>query len=154
MDKLIINSYSEFEQYVGKELGVSEYHKVTQDQINMFAEATLDHQWIHVDPERAKQESPYGTTIAHGYLNLSILPFLWSQVIEVNNIKMLVNYGIEKLKFSQPVLVDSEVRIRAKLNSLKDLRGVSKAEINVILEIKDNKKPALDAILIFLYHFK
>ena len=153
MDKLIINSYSEFEQYVGKELGVSEYHKVTQDQINMFAEATLDHQWIHVDPERAKQESPYGTTIAHGYLNLSILPFLWSQVIEVNNIKMLVNYGIEKLKFSQPVLVDSEVRIRAKLNSLKDLRGVSKAEINVILEIKDNKKPALDAVLIFLYHF-
>ena len=153
MGKLIINSYSEFEQYVGKELGVSEYHKVTQDQINMFAEATLDHQWIHVDPERAKQESPYGTTIAHGYLNLSILPFLWSQVIEVNNIKMLVNYGIEKLKFSQPVLVDSEVRIRAKLNSLKDLRGVSKAEINVILEIKDNKKPALDAVLIFLYHF-
>jgi len=153
MGKLIINSYSEFEQYVGKELGVSEYHKVTQDQINMFAEATLDHQWIHVDPERAKQESPYGKTIAHGYLNLSILPFLWSQVIEVNNIKMLVNYGIEKLKFSQPVLVDSEVRIRAKLNSLKDLRGVSKAEINVILEIKDNKKPALDAVLIFLYHF-
>lgn len=153
MGKLIINSYSEFEQYVGKELGVSEYHKVTQDQINMFAEATLDHQWIHVDPERAKKESPYGKTIAHGYLNLSILPFLWSQVIEVNNIKMLVNYGIEKLKFSQPVLVDSEVRIRAKLNSLKDLRGVSKAEINVILEIKDNKKPALDAVLIFLYHF-
>jgi len=153
MGKLIINSYSEFEQYVGKELGVSEYHKVTQDQINMFAEATLDHQWIHVDPERAKKESTYGKTIAHGYLNLSILPFLWSQVIEVNNIKMLVNYGIEKLKFSQPVLVDSEVRIRAKLNSLKDLRGVSKAEINVILEIKDNKKPALDAVLIFLYHF-
>lgn len=153
MGKLIINSYSEFEQYVGKELGVSEYHKITQDQINMFADATLDHQWIHVDSERAKKESPYETTIAHGYLNLSILPFLWSQVIEVNNIKMLVNYGIEKLKFSQPVLVDSDVRIRAKLNSLKDLRGVTKAEINVILEIKDIKKPALDAVLIFLYHF-
>lgn len=154
MGKLIINSYSEFEQYVGKELGVSEYHKITQDQINLFAEATLDHQWIHVDTERAKKESPYETTIAHGYLNLSILPYLWSQVIEVNNIKMLVNYGIEKLKFSQPVLVGSEVRIRAKLNSLKDLRGVTKAEINVILEIKDNDKPALDAMLVFLYHFK
>ena len=67
---------------------------------------------------------------------------------------MLVNYGIEKLKFSQPVLVETEVRIRAKLNSLKDLRGITKAEINVILEIKDNEKPALDAVLIFLYHFK
>ena len=154
MGKLIINSYSEFEQYVGKELGVSNYHKISQEQINMFADATLDHQWIHVDTERVKKESPYGTTIAHGYLNLSIIPYLWDQVIEVNNIKMLVNYGIEKLKFSQPVLVDTEVRIRAKLNSLKDLRGITKAEINVILEIKDNKKPALDAVLIFLYHFK
>jgi len=154
MGKLIINSYTEFEQYVGKELGVSDYHKISQAQINMFADATLDHQWIHVDTERAKKESPYATTIAHGYLNLSILPYLWSQVIEVNNIKMLVNYGIEKLKFSQPVLVGSEVRIRAKLNSLKDLRGVTKAEINVILEIKDNDKPALDAMLVFLYHFK
>ena len=154
MGKLIINSYSEFEQYVGKELGVSNYHKISQEQINMFADATLDHQWIHVDTERVKKESPYGTTIAHGYLNLSILPYLWDQVIEVNNIKMLVNYGIEKLKFSQPVLVDTEVRIRAKLNSLKDLRGITKAEINVILEIKDNEKPALDAVLIFLYHFK
>ena len=140
MGKLIINSYSEFEQYVGKELGVSNYHKISQEQINMFADATLDHQWIHVDTERVKKESPYGTTIAHGYLNLSILPYLWDQVIEVNNIKMLVNYGIEKLKFSQPVLVDTEVRIRAKLNSLKDLRGITKAEINVILEIKDNEK--------------
>ena len=74
MGKLIINSYSEFEQYVGKELGVSNYHKISQEQINMFADATLDHQWIHVDTERVKKESPYGTTIAHGYLNLSILP--------------------------------------------------------------------------------
>lgn len=153
MEKLIINSYSEFEQYIGKELGVSEYHKVTQDQINKFADATLDYQWIHVDEERAKKESPYGTTIAHGYLNLSLLPYLWYQIIEVNNIKMLVNYGIEKLKFNQPVLVGSEVRLSAKLHSLTNLRGITKAEINVTLEIKDNKKPALDAVLIFLYHF-
>ena len=134
--------------------GVSDYHKITQEQINLFAEATLDYQWIHLDVERAKEESPYKSTIAHGYLNLSILPYLWGQVIEVNNIKLMVNYGIEKLKFNQPVLVGSEVRIRAKLNSLKDLRGVTKAEINVLLEIKDNNKPALDAILIFLYHFE
>jgi len=153
MGKLIINSYSEFEQYIGKELGVSDYHRITQEQINKFADATLDHQWIHLDKERAKKESPYGTTIAHGYLTLSILPYLWKQIIEVNNIKMLVNYGIENLKFNQPVLVDSEVRIKAKLNSLINLKGIIKAEINVILEIKDNKKPALDASLLFLYHF-
>ncbi len=153
MSKLIINSFKEFEEYIGKELGVSDYLTVTQEQINLFADATLDHQWIHVDEERAKKESPYGMTIAHGYLNLSIIPYLWAQIVEVNNIKLLVNYGIEKLKFNQPVLVNSEVRLKAKLNSLVDLRGISKAEVQVTLEIKDNKKPALDATLVFLYHF-
>jgi len=92
MEKLIINSYSEFEKLIGKELGVSEYHKITQEQINLFADATLDHQWIHVNAERAKIESPYGSTIAHGYLSLSILPYLWEQITEVNNIRLLVNY--------------------------------------------------------------
>ena len=106
-----------------------------------------------MDVERAKRESPYKTTIAHGYLNLAVLPSLWDQIIEVNNIRMLVNYGIEKLRFNQPVLVDSEVRIRAKLASLVNLRGIAKAEVNVSLEIKDNKKTAFDATVVFLYHF-
>jgi len=153
MGQLIINSYSEFEKFNGKEIGISDYFKITQEQINMFAAATMDHQWIHVDAERAKTESPYGTTIAHGYLSLSILPFLWKQLIEVNNIKLLVNYGIENLRFNQPVLVNSEVRLIAKLNSLVNLRGITKAVINVVLEIKDNKKPALEGSLLFLYHF-
>jgi len=153
MEKVIINSYSEFEQFVGKEIGVSEYHKISQEQINLFADATLDHQWIHIDTERAKVESPYGSTIAHGYLSLSILPYLWKQITEVNNIKLLVNYGIEKLRFNQPVLVNSEVRLRATLSSLINLKGITKAEIKVILEIRDNKKPALEASLVFLYHF-
>ena len=153
MEKLIINSYSEFERYNGKEIGISDYYRITQEQINMFADATMDHQWIHIDAERAKTESPYGTTIAHGYLSLSILPFLWRQIIEVYNIKLLVNYGIEKLRFNQPVLVNSEVRLKAKLNSLINLKGITKAEIKVVLEIKDNKKPALEGSLLFLYHF-
>ena len=154
MSQLVINSYEEFEKYVGQELGVSDYLKITQEQINQFADATFDHQWIHVDVEKAKAESPFHTTIAHGYLNLSILPYLWGQIIQVNNVKMLVNYGIEKLRFTQPVLVDSDVRIRAKLVSLINLRGIAKAEIKVSLEIKDCKKTALDATVIFLYHFK
>lgn len=153
MRQLVINSYEEFEKCVGQELGISDYLKITQDQINRFADATLDHQWIHVDTERAKTESPFHSTIAHGYLNLSILPYLWEQIIQVNNVKMMVNYGIEKLKFNQPVLVDSEVRIRARLESLINLRGIAKAEIKVTLEIKDCKKSALDATVIFLYHF-
>ena len=153
MSKLVINSYEEFEQHIGKELGISGYLKITQEQINKFAEATRDYQWIHTDVERAKTESPYKTTIAHGYLNLSVLPYLWDQIVEVNNIKMMVNYGIEKLRFNQPVLVDSEVRVRAKLTSLINLRGITKAEVSVVLEIKDNKKSAFDATIVFLYHF-
>lgn len=154
MGQLIINSYDEFETYVGKELGVSEYHKITQEQINLFAEATLDHQWIHVDEERAKKESPYGATIAHGYLSVSVLPYLWYQIIKVNNITMLVNYGIESLKFGQPVVVNSEVRIKAVLKALTNLRGTAKAEVEVTLEIKDSKKYAFKGVIVFLYQFK
>jgi len=153
MSKLIINSYEEFEKYVGQELGVSEYMTITQEQINKFAEATLDFQWIHTDPARAAVESPFKSTIAHGYLNLSVLPHLWYEIIEVNNIKMLVNYGIEKLRFNQPVLVNNEVRLRAKLVSLTNLRGIAKAELLATLEIKDGKKNAFEATVVFLYHF-
>lgn len=153
MSKLIINSYEDFAQYIGKELGTSDYLKITQERIDKFADATLDHQWIHTDPERAKVESPFKNTIAHGYLMVSILPYLWDQIIEVNNIKMLINYGIDKLKFGQAVVVDSEVRIRVKLESLVNLRGIAKAELKVVLEIKDSTKNALEETVIFLYHF-
>ena len=154
MGKVVINSYEEFEQLVGKEIGISDYHQVTQEQIDKFADATLDHQWIHVDRERAKNESPYGDTIAHGYLSISILPYLWAQIIEVNNITMLVNYGIENLKFGQPVVVGNHVRIVARLKSLINLRGTAKAEVEVVLEIKESKKPAFKGVVIFLYQFK
>jgi acyl dehydratase len=154
MGKLIINSYEEFEAYAGKELGTSDYLKITQDQINRFADATLDHQWIHVDTERAKKESPYGSTIAHGYLSISVLPFLWHQIIEVNNISMLVNYGIDNLKFGQPVKVDKEVRIRTWLKSIVNLRGTAKAEVEVVMEIKDSPKHAFKGVVVFLYQFK
>jgi len=153
MGKLIISSFEDFEQHIGKELGVSDYLTITQEQINKFAEATMDHQWIHVDVERAKKESPYQTTIAHGYLNLSVLPFLWDQIIAVNNVRMMVNYGIENLRFNQPVLVGNDVRVRAKLLSLVNLRGITKAEVKVSLEIRDNRKTAFDATIVFLYHF-
>jgi len=151
---LKIGSFEEFEQYVGKELGISDWLKVTQEQINLFADATLDHQWIHTDPERAEKESPFKTTIAHGYLTVSLMPYLWEQIAEFANVKMMVNYGIEKLRFGQAVTVNSEVRLRASLRSLKNLRGITKAELDVVLEIKDQRKPALEGTIVFLYHFK
>ena len=151
---LTVNSFDEFKEWVGKEIGVSDYLKITQKQINEFADATLDHQWIHVDVERAKTESPFKSTIAHGYLTLSVLPYLWGQIVEVKNIKSLINYGMEKLKFNQPVLVDNEIRVRVKLLSLTNLRSIAKAEMQATMEIKDSPKSAFDAVVVFLYHFK
>ena len=154
MSQITITSYADFERYVGKEMGVSDYQKITQGQIDQFASATLDHQWIHTDPQRALTESPFKSTIAHGYLALSLVPHLWGQIVEVTNIKMLINYGIEALKFNQPVVVNSEVRLRVSLNSLSNLRGIAKAELSAVLEIRDNPKPAFTASIILLYHFK
>lgn len=154
MEKLVINSYEEFEKYLGKELGASEWLEVNQERINLFADATLDHQWIHIDEERAKKESPYKSTIAHGYLTLSLLPYLWEQIIEVNNIKMLVNYGMDKMRFGQPVVTGSRVRMVAKLHAISNLRGICKTEINFQIEIEGQRKPALEGIATFLYYFE
>lgn len=153
MSKVIIKSFDELEKLVGQELGISEWHTITQDQINLFADATIDHQWIHTQPEKAKKESPFGDTIAHGYLTLSLLPYLWEQIVEVSNLKLQVNYGIEKLKFNQPVLVNSKIRLVARVISAVNLRGVTKAVIGVKLEIEGNKKSAYDGEIVFLYHF-
>jgi acyl dehydratase len=153
MAQLIVNNFEEFATFEGKEIGVSEFLKIDQTMINNFAEATLDHQWIHTDPEKAKTESQFGTTIAHGYLTLSILPYLWEQIIEVNNIQMQVNYGIENFKFMEAVRVDDEVQLSVKVLSIKNLRGICKAEMQATLKIKDRKKPAYIGNIVFLYHF-
>lgn len=153
MPPIQITSLADFEQYTGKEIGVSDYLKITQEQINQFAQATLDHQWIHTDPQRCLTDSPFKATIAHGYLTLSLVPYLWGQIVEVSNLKMLINYGIEGLKFNQPVVVDHEVRLRVKLNTITNLRGIAKAELGAVMEIKDNPKPAFTATILLLYHF-
>ncbi len=153
MGKVIINSYEEFEKLIGKNIGISDYVELTQERINLFADATLDHQWIHVDTEKAKAESPFKSTIAHGYLTLSMLPYLWNQIIEVNNLKMMINYGIEKMKFGQAVLSGQRIRLVADLQSLSNLRGVAKAEIKFALEIEGEKKKALEGTALFLYYF-
>lgn len=153
MSQLIIGSFEDFEKHIGQELGLSDFHAVSQEQINLFADATLDHQWIHTDPERAKTEGSFGNTIAHGYLTLSLVPYLWEQIVQVNNLKMMVNYGIENLRFAQAVLVNDRVRLNANLKNVSNLRGTIKAEVNVKLEIEGQKKPAFTGTLVFLYHF-
>lgn len=150
---VVIKNYAEFEMHLGKEIGVSNWHKITQEQINKFADATMDHQWIHVDVERAKTESPFKTTIAHGYLTLSLVPFFWKQIADVQNLKMEVNYGIEQLKFGQAVLVNDEVRCRVTMKSIVNLRGVTKCTLFIQLEIKDQPKHAFAGDALFLYHF-
>ncbi|MFP5079191.1 MaoC family dehydratase [Pedobacter sp. JCM 36344] len=150
---IIINNFEEYESHLGKEIGLSQWHTIDQNQINQFADATLDHQWIHVNKEKAEREGPFKATIAHGYLTLSLIPYLWKQIAEVRNIKMEINYGIENFKFGQPVLVDNEVQLKAKLKAIANLRGTTKVVIEATLNIKDQKKPAYTGDVVFLYHF-
>lgn len=149
---LIINSYEDFASHIGKELGTSDWLEVPQERINLFADATLDHQWIHVDTERAK-EGPFGGTIVHGYLTLSLLPHLWQEIIQVNNTKMMVNYGMDKMKFGQAVRSGQSIRLTATLQNIVNLRGICRAEIKFSIDIKDERKPALTGVATFLYHF-
>lgn len=151
---LTIRSLAELEGCVSQELGVSAFHVITQAQIDQFAAATLDHQWIHTDPARAQAESPFQATIAHGYLTVALLPYLWQQVVTIENLKMQVNYEIESLRFNQAVTVGSAVRLRAALLSVANLRGIAKARVGVTLEIEGVKKPAYSGVVTFLYHFQ
>lgn len=150
---LVINNFEEYKSYLGKELGLSKWHTINQEQINKFADATLDHQWIHVDQEKAKTDGPFKATIAHGYLAISLIPYLWKQIADVRNIKMEINYGIERFRFGQAIVVDSEVQLKAKLVSIADLKGITKVVIKATLMIKGQAKPAYTGDVIFLYHF-
>lgn len=148
-----IRSHDELASLVGHEIGVSEWHQFTQEQVNLFADATLDHQWIHVDVARCERESPFGGTIAHGYLTLSILPHLWEQIVDVQNIRDQINYGIESLRYQQPVRVGSRVRLHVDVKEVLNLRGTTKATMGVKLEIEGERKPAYTGDIVFLYHF-
>ena len=151
---LTINSYKEFAAYEGKELGASEWVLISQERINRFADATDDHQWIHVDVEKCKAESPFGQTIAHGYLTLSMIPLMWSQIIEVNNLERMMNYGIKDMRFVQPVLSGQSIRMRVSLNDIQNLRGAVRTNVNFVIEIQETGKKAVEGIATFIYYFK
>lgn len=137
----ILNDSDEIAAAAGQELGVSEWVAITQDRIDMFADATGDRQWIHVDPERAA-DGPFGATIAHGYLTLSMLPFLGAQVFAFAGDVARVNYGLNKVRFVTPVLVGSKVRSRVELLTVEEIDKGQRATLQHTVEIKGSDKPA------------
>jgi acyl dehydratase len=140
---------AELESSTDRDLGTSEWETIDQRQIDLFAEATLDHQWIHVDPEAAAQ-GPFGTTVAHGYLTLSMLPYFVSQVLNVTDVRMGINYGTEKIRFTAPVPVGSQVRLKATLRD-SERRGEGVLyRLGIEVEIKDSEKPALVGEVLYL----
>jgi acyl dehydratase len=138
---LTINGIEDLKERVGQELGVSEWHEVSQAEIDAFAEATDDHQFIHVDPERAKQ-TPFGSTIAHGLYTLSLGPKFSYEMFSVDNVAFGINYGYEKIRFPAPVPVDSKVRMRAELLSVDDIPGGVQFKVKQTYEIEGGEKPA------------
>ncbi len=137
----VFNGIPEIEAAVGSHLGYSEWHTVTQEQVDQFAEATGDHQWIHVDIEKAKA-GPFGTTIAHGFLTLSLLPMLAAQVYRIEGVKMGVNYGADKLRFPSPVPVGTDVRAGVELRGIKPSSLGYQVATRVTIERQGGDKPA------------
>jgi len=137
---------------VGQELGVSDWHPVTQEEINKFAEATHDHQWIHVDPERARKESPFGAPIAHGYYTLALAPYLLPHVLTVTGIRMAVNYGLNSLRFTSPVRIGKRLRLRIALKGIEDIAGGAQAAFGLAFEVEGDSKPACIAEVLYRYY--
>ncbi len=139
---------AEMRALAGQELAVSDWVDVTQERVNLFAEATNDHQWIHVDLERCKRESPFGGPIAHGYLTLSLVSSLFENAIRMLDATMVVNYGLNKLRFPAPVPVGSRVRARMTLQKIEDIDGGAQLEWLVVVEREGGTKPVCVAELL------
>jgi acyl dehydratase len=136
---------------IGKHLGHSDWHTIDQEQINRFADATGDHQWIHVDVERAKS-GPFGTTIGHGYLTLSLVPIFVFQLLKVEGAKLVVNYGLNKVRFPAPVPAGSRVRMGAEIAGVEPVGGGVQVTLSATFEIEGQAKPACVAEILFRYY--
>ncbi len=145
MARVAFGNLEELAAKVGQEVVVSDWFEVTQERIDQFADATGDHQWIHVDAERARRESPFGTTIAHGFLTLSLLSHFLNNSLEFGNSKMGVNYGCNRLRFTAPVKAGSRLRARFKLKEFQRIEGGVQMIWDVAMECEDQEKPVLVA---------
>lgn len=148
MSAKVINGAAELKSLLGEHLGYSPYMEITQERVNLFAEATGDYQWIHVDVERAKA-GPFGAPIAHGYLTLSLGPVLYPQVVRVDGFSMGVNYGANKVRFPSPVPVGSRLRLGVKLLEVKDVAGGAEITLEFTFEVEGATKPSCVAEIIF-----
>lgn len=146
----VFQDLNEFAAAQGSQFGPTEWLRVGQDRVDLFADATDDHQWIHVDPERAK-DGPFGATIAHGLLTLSLLPHFSHQLYRVDNIKLAVNYGYNKVRFITPVKVGANIRARGEITAIDRLEGAIQATTTITVEIEDSSKPAAVAESIVRY---
>lgn len=143
---------AELDDLVGTVLGVSSWLEVTQERINTFADATGDHQWIHVDPERAVAESPFGGPIAHGYLTLSLIIPMWGEVLAVDSVTMAVNYGLNKVRFTNPVPAGGRVRLKATLAKVEHLpKGGVQVTVEGVIELENSERPAVVAEVVYRY---
>jgi acyl dehydratase len=153
MPTRVIQGINELKSLVGQEVGTSDWLEVTQSRINDFANATEDHQWIHIDVERARTDSPFHTTIAHGFLTLSLLPHLAAQAVKVEgDFKMGINYGLNRLRFVSPVPAGSRLRARFTLQSVEDFQGGNQITWSVTAETEGGQKPALVAEWLVRYY--
>jgi len=151
-EPLVLPDPQAIRAWVGKKLGSSDWLEITQQRIDLFAEATGDKQWIHVDPERARRESPFGTTIAHGHLTLSLAPYLLTQIVEVKGTRMVVNPGIEHMRLRAPVRAGDRVRMHATLKDVREIPGGGlRATITIQFEVEGQTRPAAfgDAALVY-----
>jgi len=151
MSTTTTTTLAELPTLVGTELGTSEWVEVPQEAVNLFADATGDHQWIHVDVERANRESPFGGPIAHGYLTLSLLIPMWSQVLNVTDTKMGVNYGLNKVRFPAPVPVGSKLRLTATLTGVEEITGGYQLTVAAVIEREGGDKPVCIAEPVFRF---
>ena len=143
MPTLVVENLDALRDFVGREIGVTDWFEITQDRIRQFAEATEDRQWIHLDPDRAQRESPFGTTIGHGFLTLSLLSHLSQQALLIQSgVGMIVNYGLNRVRFPAPVPADSKIRARFTLQSLKDVSSAREAIFSVVVNFKIRKARA------------
>ena len=149
----VISSFEDLKALEGLEVGVSDWFQITQDQINQFADVTLDHQWIHVDVERAQKEMPGGSTIAHGYLTLSMIPAMTAGFLEFTNLKMGINYGLNKVRFTNMVAVDSRIRARSVVQAVRQRSGAAQLVGLTTVDIEGETKPACVVETVSFFHF-
>ncbi len=149
----VISSFEDLKALEGLEVGVSDWFQITQEQINQFADVTLDHQWIHVDVERSQKEMPGGATIAHGYLTLSMIPAMTAGFLEFTNLKMGINYGLNKVRFTSMVAVDSRIRARSVVQTVRQRSGAAQLVALTTVDIEGETKPACVVETVSFFHF-